>query len=196
MSNPHFSADFLDLFNHIGLSLDNRFGDLEKRLRALLVTTEENNQALLEQKPDLSSGDVRNWITRLSFEIDTHYNGDSEQFIQQAVQVSEELLYIDLLIVDDDVQLDEQGLPVLTDSRASIAQDIKHMIRESGLLIEIVGQRDKEKRALNYSRIIQRVDDDYRIVTGTCDITEDQRVSGASWLTATTFEYGDLGFWL
>ena len=49
--------------------------------------------------------------------------------------------YRDLLITDDDITLDAGGYPVLVTERACIAQDIQHMIRESGLLVDLVGER-------------------------------------------------------
>ena len=43
--------------------------------------------------------------------------------------------YIDLLIAGNDLVLDLSRQPLLIDDRASIAQDIAHMIRDSGLLV-------------------------------------------------------------
>ena len=42
--------------------------------------------------------------------------------------------YIDLLIANNDLVLDASQQPLLVEDRASIAQDIAHMIRDSGLL--------------------------------------------------------------
>lgn len=49
--------------------------------------------------------------------------------------------YIDLLIAGNDLVLDPSHQPLLVDDRASIAQDIAHMIRESGLLVTLVAER-------------------------------------------------------
>ncbi|RMN47656.1 hypothetical protein ALQ60_04785, partial [Pseudomonas syringae pv. papulans] len=46
--------------------------------------------------------------------------------------------YVDLLIMNNDLVLDPARQPLLVDDRASIAQDIAHLIRESGLLITLV----------------------------------------------------------
>lgn len=52
-------------------------------------------------------------------------------------------LYVDLLIQENDLVLDPARAPRLVDDRASIAQDIAHMIRESGLLVTLVAERDR-----------------------------------------------------
>ena len=56
-------------------------------------------------------------------------------------------LYIDLLITHNDLTLDPSNQPLLVDDRTSIAQDIGHMIRESGLLVTLVAERDRFRRA-------------------------------------------------
>jgi len=98
--------------------------------------------------------------------------------------------YSDLRITDNDLTLDAGGNPVLLDGRASIAQDIMHMIRESGLLVEIIANRDARKRQTNLVKITIAVDDDERIVPGTAVI--DESAPGEYWLTAQTVEYGEL----
>lgn len=98
--------------------------------------------------------------------------------------------YIDLRITEDDLTLDAGGNPVLLDGRASIAQDVMHMIRESGLLVEIIANRDARKRSSNIVRITIAVDNDERIVPGTTVIRES--TPGEYWLTAQTVRYGAL----
>ncbi|MBU1040280.1 MAG: DUF2590 family protein [Proteobacteria bacterium] len=102
--------------------------------------------------------------------------------------------YIDLRITKDDLTLDAGGNPVLLDGRASIAQDIMHMIRESGLLVEIIANRDARKRRANIVKITIAVDDDERIVPGTAVIKESS--PGEYWLTARTVKYGDMSLQL
>lgn len=102
--------------------------------------------------------------------------------------------YIDLRITKDDLTLDAGGNPVLLDGRASIAQDLMHMIRESGLLVEIIANRDARKRRANIVKITIAVDDDERIVPGTAVIEESS--PGEYWLTARTVKYGDLSLQL
>lgn len=100
--------------------------------------------------------------------------------------------YIDLLITDNDITLDPAGVPVMTQDRDSIAQDLAHMIRDSGLLVEIIANRDAQKRQTNMVRITLLVDGDTRIVPGSARISESR--PGTYWLTAKTVKYGDIGF--
>lgn len=102
--------------------------------------------------------------------------------------------YIDLHIEKDDLKLDAGGNPVLLDGRASIAQDIMHMIRESGLLVGIIANRDARARKTSLVRITMAVDDDSRIVPGTTVISESR--PGEYWLTARTVKYGELSLQL
>lgn len=80
--------------------------------------------------------------------------------------------YIDLLISNDDLTPDAGGIPEKIADRASIAQDLVHMIRESGLLTEMLANRDAGARRLNMIKVTLAVDDDERIVPGTAEITE------------------------
>ncbi|MCX2834453.1 DUF2590 family protein [Microbulbifer thermotolerans] len=103
-----------------------------------------------------------------------------------------EAKYQDLLIVNNDIALDDVGVPLGISDRASIAQDIKHMIRESGLLVELVGERDSDKVALNLQRLENLVETDVRIVPGTASIT---RLDTETFLVrARTQDYGHLEF--
>ena len=61
--------------------------------------------------------------------------------------------YIDLLITDDDFTLDAGRIPQMVDGRASIAQDIVHMIRETGLLVALVANRDARRKEQNLLQI-------------------------------------------
>jgi hypothetical protein len=98
--------------------------------------------------------------------------------------------YLDLLIEDNSFALDPSNQPRLVEDRACIAQDIGHMIRESGLLVALVAER---------SRLIQRdyiqqlellVEADVRLVPGTVRIIE--QGSGTYLVTAKTLQFGDL----
>lgn len=102
--------------------------------------------------------------------------------------------YVDLLIEDDGIALDALGIPVLIDGRASIAQDIKHMIRESGLLVELIGERNREKVKRNMVRIEKRVEDDLRIRPGTAKVTRTE--TGTFYVTARTMKYGEIEVFL
>ncbi|AMO56553.1 DUF2590 family protein [Endozoicomonas montiporae] len=78
--------------------------------------------------------------------------------------------WIDILIKDRDIALDVAGMPAYTDDRASIAQDIKHMILETGILIELVADRSRENWLNNMNRLELMVEEDVRIVPGTVKI--------------------------
>ena len=98
--------------------------------------------------------------------------------------------YRDILITDDDITLDAGGNPVWVTGRESITQDIAHMIRESGLLVGLIGNRDAASRQANIVQITLRVDQDERIVPGTAAIEES--ALGTYWLYAETVNYGPL----
>ena len=102
--------------------------------------------------------------------------------------------HVDILILDNDIALTAHGCVAYTDGRASIAQDISHMIRETGLLQSLIGQRDREKRAAILVQLVQRIEEDERIVPGTTKITEQDPET--YWTQADTVEYNALGFWL
>lgn len=102
--------------------------------------------------------------------------------------------YVDLHIVDNDISLGEMGCPATIDGRASIAQDLVHMIRETGLLHSLIGQRDQEVRQSILVQIVQKIEEDTRIIPGSARITENN--PERYWMQAQTFEYHDIGFWL
>ncbi|EQM70876.1 DUF2590 family protein [Pseudomonas tohonis] len=97
-------------------------------------------------------------------------------------------LYIDLLIQDNDLVLDPSRQPVLVDDRASIAQDIAHMIRESGLLVTLVAERDRLRQQDCIQRLELLVEADERLVPGTARITRQDL--GVYLVTARTVEFG------
>ena len=97
-------------------------------------------------------------------------------------------LYIDLLITNNDLTLDPSNQPVLVDDRASIAQDIAHMIRESGLLVTLVAERDRFRQADCVQQLELLVETDERLVPGTVQIIETD--SGQYLVTATTVAFG------
>jgi len=101
--------------------------------------------------------------------------------------------YLDLLIVDNDLAIDGNVESPVSE-RASIAQDIQHMIRETGLLVEMVGQRNAEAVQQRMNRIEQHVENDQRIVPGTARVT---RVDTETfYISAKTVKYGHLEVYL
>lgn len=97
-------------------------------------------------------------------------------------------LYIDLLIINNDLSLDPSNQPVLVDDLASIAQDIAHMIRESGLLVTVMAERDRFRRTDCIKQLELLVEEDERLVPGTVEIIETG--SGQYRVNATTVEFG------
>jgi hypothetical protein len=102
--------------------------------------------------------------------------------------------YRDLLITDDDLALDEAGNSILIFDRDVIAQDLVHMIRESGLLPPLVGNRNRGLVERTKVEITLAVDNDYRIVPGSAYIEEPE--PGRFYLTADTIQFGPVGFFL
>ncbi|WP_299580946.1 DUF2590 family protein [uncultured Microbulbifer sp.] len=100
--------------------------------------------------------------------------------------------YEDLLINDErDLTLDAGGFPVICSGRVSIGQDLKHRILESGLLLQLIGERDPRKIAQIKNQILLLVDTDERVRPGTAQLVADNNDSGGYWLTAITMKYGD-----
>lgn len=99
-------------------------------------------------------------------------------------------LYIDLLIIGNDLVLDPSRQPQLLDDRASIAQDIAHMIRESGLLVTLVAERDRYRQRDCIQQMELLVEDDERLVPGTARVSEIS--SGQYLVSAATVEFGAL----
>lgn len=102
--------------------------------------------------------------------------------------------YIDLLVTDDDLTLGVNAEPELVDGRASIAQDIRHLVRESGLLVVMIAQRDPETIALNLNRIETLVDSDVRIKPGTARAVAPELETVL--ITAHTVKYGPIEVYL
>lgn len=99
-------------------------------------------------------------------------------------------LYLDLLITGEDITLDSGNHPRICDNRVSIAQDIKHMILESGLATQLIAERS---RILRRDIILQMelfIEEDVRLIPGTVAITEERL--GRLFITADTYEFGKL----
>lgn len=96
--------------------------------------------------------------------------------------------YVDLLITDNDLTLDAGGEPQLIFDRECIVQDIKHCIRDSGLIVVIVGERDPVKVGANLQDLTLLIEDDLRLVPGTVEIVRQE--TELFFITATTEKYG------
>lgn len=99
-------------------------------------------------------------------------------------------LYLDLLIRGNDLVLDAARQPQLVSDRASIAQDIGHMIRESGLLVTLVAERDRFRQRDCIQQLELLVEADERLVPGTARILAVE--PGQYLVTARTVEFGDV----
>ena len=101
--------------------------------------------------------------------------------------------YIDLLIAHNDLTLDASQQPLLVEDRASIAQDIAHMIRDSGLLVTLIAERDRLKQRDCIQQMELLVEADVRLVPGTARIIQpDPTQPGEYLITATTMKFGQI----
>ena len=96
----------------------------------------------------------------------------------------------------DDIVLDELGMPLFVWNEDSIIQDIRHMIRESGLLVQLVAERSKARREIIRQDIELMVEDDERIVPGSVEMYpyDVELLEGemAYILEANTYEFGTI----
>lgn len=79
--------------------------------------------------------------------------------------------YTDLWIVDDQIKLDAAGIPELIHDRDVIEQDVRHALRESGLLEQLVGERSVQIKKLILKKIRILVESDARILPGSSAIS-------------------------
>jgi len=97
---------------------------------------------------------------------------------------------IDLFINDDDLTLNNTGEPYLVSGRLSVAQDIKHMIRETGYVVRMIGERSTDLRQ-HFMKLIEiEMEEDKRLVPGSAKVTEINL--GQLFVTANTVEYGQV----
>lgn len=101
-------------------------------------------------------------------------------------------LYIDLLIKNNDLVLDSASVPELISNRASIGQDIAHMIRETGYLKELVAERSRLKRSDIITQIELEMEKDIRLIPGTSKVTDQD--NGEFLVSATTVDFGEVVF--
>lgn len=82
--------------------------------------------------------------------------------------------YSDFKIIDDDLVRDEYGQPVFIYDRDVVDQDIRHSIRESGLLEALIGERSPNQRKMILSKLRILIEADPRVIPGTSemDITD------------------------
>lgn len=78
---------------------------------------------------------------------------------------------IDLNIIDGDLLLNDELTPEQLNKSSVIAQDIKHRILESGLLVKLICLRNTNAIAMILTEIELVVEQDLRLVPGTIEIT-------------------------
>lgn len=102
--------------------------------------------------------------------------------------MSDELLYIDLLIIDGNFSLNSGNEPLLCNNRQSIAQDIIHMIMESGITARLIGERSPTLRGDVMTELTLLVESDERLIPGTIVVTEE--TLSRLYITAETYDFG------
>lgn len=98
--------------------------------------------------------------------------------------------FLDLLITENDFALDLSRQPEPVTDRACIAQDIGHMIRESGLLVTLLGERSSLRQRDCIQQLELLVETDVRLVPGTARIIKQD--VGIYLVTAKTLQFGDV----
>ena len=98
--------------------------------------------------------------------------------------------YSDLFISDGGLAISSVSQPELIHSRASIAQDIKHRLLESGLVTKLLAQRSSALRNDVYTEMELLIETDTRLRPGTIEITEQAR--SRVLITAETYEFGGI----
>jgi hypothetical protein len=94
--------------------------------------------------------------------------------------------YSDIKIFDDDLATDDVQAVIIHD-RDVILQDLRHALRESGLLVTLIGERSTTRRRLAEQKIIDMVEADTRIVPGTVTLTPG---TDGYLLAGRTYEFG------
>ena len=79
---------------------------------------------------------------------------------------------LDILITEEDLTLSEQHNVGFVSGVTAITQDIKHLILETGYLVEMIGQRDAAVRADLRQKIAVECEKDNRLVAGSVVVNE------------------------
>ena len=111
--------------------------------------------------------------------------GDEEKIFINKVRKE---LGLNIKVIDGGWQMDAGQQPTECSDLYSIAQDVKHLIMESGLLRELQGERHVALRSDVLVQIEQLTETDIRIIPGSATATEIKH--GEITLTAETYEFG------
>lgn len=98
--------------------------------------------------------------------------------------------YSDLFIKKGALALDAMPQPELINTRASIAQDVKHMLLESGLVTKLLAQRSAALRNDVYTAMELLIETDTRLVPGSIEINTSNEA--LILITAITYEFGNI----
>ena len=98
-------------------------------------------------------------------------------------------VFVDMKIVDDDLVLDSAGNPVFVYDRDVIAQDLRHAIRESGILYDLIGESRLQNRQLVFNKLQTLVESDRRVLPGTSEVSE---LSPGNLLVEAQTEFGPI----
>lgn len=101
--------------------------------------------------------------------------------------------YVDLLVENGDFVFSDAGMANTVADRASIAQDIKHLLIEAGLLPLLVRERSRLQRDAILNKAILAIENDARIRPGTVAFIAGANV-GEYYLSAKTLEYDLIQF--
>lgn len=80
----------------------------------------------------------------------------------------------DLKIINDDLIMSPIGEPELVTGAWCVAQDLRHMIREHGYAVELIGERNRVKVAATTKAIELAIEEDDRVYPGTAAVTLDK----------------------
>lgn len=100
---------------------------------------------------------------------------------------------VDLLIVDNNLVLDQNGLPQLIGGHQVISQDLIHRIQDKGLVLDLLGERSATSIKQIKNRIQLTCEEDQRVIPGSVSVSFDitNQSVGALNIQAQTNE-GDL----
>lgn len=82
-------------------------------------------------------------------------------------------IFSDIKINLDDVELDSFSQPVFIYDIDVVIQDIRHAIRESGLLEHLISERSYKHQALVFNKLKMLVEQDERIEPGSSEVNQD-----------------------
>ncbi|MEY8204956.1 MAG: DUF2590 family protein [Bermanella sp.] len=78
----------------------------------------------------------------------------------------------DLLLVDGDIPLDDQGDPIFFSGSQVIEQSLRNRIFEQNFMVDLIGDRSPVNHQAVYQKIKNEVEQDPRVIPGTCSVKE------------------------